>query len=250
MEDKSILVIDDDPHLLRLLEFILSQAGWQVYTASSGQEGLEQFYVLQPNLVILDIMIPDIDGWNVCGQIRQSSQVPIMMLTALGQEEHIIRGLRESGADDYLIKPFSVNILVARIEALLRRVTLPARTKKRTAYDDGYLAISLTERRVLVKGQPVKLTTTEYRLLVYMLQYANRVLTFNHILEHVWGAAYQDSVDYVHVYMSRLRQKLEENPKNPSYLVTVHGIGYRLQLLAPFPLKQSDFSNEAAKATL
>jgi DNA-binding response OmpR family regulator len=226
---RSILVIDDDAILLSLIDHIFSKAGWQVYTAVDGVKGLKQLQLHQPDLIILDIMMPGMNGWETCSHIRQCSQVPIIMLTALDHESHIIRGLRESGADDYLIKPFNANILVAQAEALLRRAALPAMTKQPTTYSDAYLTIDLTTRQVLVGGETVKLTMTEYRLLAYLLQHTNRVLSFNHILGNIWGPEYQNSLDYVHVYVSRLRQKLEQDPKDPQYLQTVHGVGYRFK---------------------
>lgn len=232
MPGNKVLVIDDDDLLLYLVQQILNHAGEQVLLASSGAEGLRQFLAHEPDLVILDIMMPGLDGWEVCDKIRQISHVPIMMLTALGHESHIVRGLSESGADDYLVKPFSAQVLVARVRALIRRATLPALYQKPIVYEDDYLKIDLEEHRVLVQGQPVKLTMTEHRLLAFLIQNANRVLSFEHILRHVWGPEYRDSIDYVHVYISRLRQKLELDPKNPQYFVTQHGIGYRFQNLS------------------
>jgi DNA-binding response OmpR family regulator len=224
-----ILVIDDDDLLLYLVQQILIRSGEQVFLANKGTEGLRQLVVHEPDLVILDVMMPGLDGWQVCAQIRQVSYVPIMMLTALGDESDVVRALSESGADDYLIKPFSAEILVARVRALIRRSILPPLHQKPAVFEDDHLKIDLLKRQVFVQGQPVKLTTTEYRLLAFMLQNANRVISFDHLLQHVWGPQYRDSIDYVHVYISRLRQKLEPDPKNPQYFVTQHGVGYRFQ---------------------
>jgi DNA-binding response OmpR family regulator len=234
-----VLVIDDDDVLLYLVQQILSQAGEQVFLADNGEEGLHQFLVHEPNLVILDIMMPGMDGWEVCDKIRQISSAPIMMLTALGHDSNIVRGLSVSGADDYLIKPFSSEVLVARVQALIRRAALSPAYPKPIVYEDNYLKIDLVSHQVLVQDQPVKLTITEYWLLAFLIQNANRVLSFEHILEEVWGAEYRDSIDYVQVYISRLRQKLELDPKNPHYFLTQHGIGYRFQKPAEFPTTKS-----------
>jgi DNA-binding response OmpR family regulator len=227
---KTILVIDDDRNLLRLVEHTFSPTGALLYTAESGEEGLRRFYARQPDLVILDVMMPDMDGWQVCSRIREVSDVPIVFLTALGKELEVVRGL-DCGAVDYVTKPFSPDILVARVRAALRRTDLASGQPKLPSYRDDYLTIDLEARRVLVRGKLVKLTATEYQLLAYLVQNSGRVLGFQQILEKVWGCEYQDSINYVHVYMSHLRNKLEEDPKNPCYLLTEHGVGYRFQRL-------------------
>jgi DNA-binding response OmpR family regulator len=224
-----ILVIDDDDRLLGLVQHILGYAGEQVFLANGGLEGLRQFLAHEPDLIILDIMMPGMDGWEVCVKIRQISHVPILMLTALGHERDIVRGLSESGADDYIVKPFNAEVLMARVGALIRRAALPPLSQKPVIYKDDHLRVDLALHQVWVQEQPVKLTITEYRLLAFLIQNANRVLSFDHILKHVWGNEYRDSVDYVHVYISRLRQKLEVDPKNPQYFLTQHGVGYRFQ---------------------
>jgi two-component system KDP operon response regulator KdpE len=228
MQGKIILVIDDDPEMLRLLEHIFSREGAQVCTAAGGQEGLRQFYNYPPHLVVLDVMMPEMDGWQVCARVRQMSDVPIIFLTALNAEAEIIHGL-DTGAVDYVTKPFSPHVLVARARAALRQTELAPGTEKTDTYRDDYLAIDLDTRQVTVRGEPVKLTKTEYRLLAYLVENAGQVLTPQQILEYVWGREYRDSIDYTHVYMWRLRQKLEEDPQNPRYLLTEHGLGYRFQ---------------------
>lgn len=228
MQESTILVIDDDKQILRLLAIALSQTGYKVYTAASGPEGLHQFYTFRPDLIILDLMMPEIDGWQVCQRIRQVSTVPMIMLTALSQEDLIIRGL-DYGADDYLTKPCSTELLLARVRALLRRTALPPPSQKSITYSDNHLTIDLDQRRVLVRGEPAKLSAIEYRLLIYLFQNAGQVLTFQQILEQVWGETGQSNIDYVHVYVSRLRRKLEVNPKQPVYLVTEYGVGYRFE---------------------
>lgn len=228
LKNKNILVIDDDPNLVRLLEYTLSNVGVVVHTAESGEEGLRQFFARQPDLIILDVMMPEVDGWEVCTRIRQISDVPIIFLTALNGENNIVRGL-DYGAVDYVVKPFGPKVLVARVQAALRQAETTSRLKKAPAYQDDYLTIDLDTRRVFVCGEPVKLTATEYQLLAYLVQNANQVLSFQQILETVWGSEYDDSVNYVHVYIWHLRNKLEEDPKAPRYLLTEHGVGYRFQ---------------------
>ena len=228
LHGKKILIIDDDLLMLHLVGQTLSLAEGQVYSATNGPEGLKKFYVHQPNLVILDIMMPGVDGFEICRLIRQSSNVPIIMLTALGQEKDIVRGFN-CGADDYVTKPFSPDVLVARVQAVLHRAALPAVVEELVVYNDGYLTIDIKQRRVRVRGESVKLSTKEYQLLVYLFENAGRILTIYQILEKVWGWEYRDNVDYVHVYVHHLRQKLEENPKSPRYLLTEHGIGYRFE---------------------
>jgi DNA-binding response OmpR family regulator len=227
MEEKKILVIDDDVNLLQSIKFTFVRAGAEVITAVDGREGLHRFYEDCPDLVILDVRMPDIDGWETCRQIRLFSNVPIIMLTTLNKDEEVIRGL-DYGADDFVTKPFSREVLLARARALLRRSESPGELGQ-TTYSDDHLYISLEKRRVLVRGEPVQLTATEFRLLAYLLQNAGQVLTHRTILDKVWGWEYQDSVDYVHVYLSHLRRKLEEDPRNPRYLMTERGIGYRFE---------------------
>jgi DNA-binding response OmpR family regulator len=217
--------VDDDDALLELMEQTLSLAGGQIYTAINGPEGLKQFYIHQPDLVLLDIMMPGIDGFETCRLIRQSSNVPIIMLTALGREKDIVHAFN-CGADDYISKPFLPNVLVVRIEAALRRAEAPPVSKEAPIYSDGYLTIDLEQRRVLVRGARIKLSAKEYKLLAYLFRQVGRVLTFNQILENVWGWEYRDRTDYVHVYVHHLREKLEEDPQNPKYLLTEYGVGY------------------------
>jgi DNA-binding response OmpR family regulator len=229
MEKNKVLVVDDDPALLSLIEYTFEREGYEVLTASDGKEAIRQFFEHRPNLVILDVMMPRMDGWETCRRIREVSEVPIIMLTARGQDEDIVRGL-EYGADDYLTKPFSIKVLMAHARAVLRRAALPpVEGEEPITYCDDYFTIDLRERRVSVVGEPVKLTPTEYRLLAYMVQNANRVLTFQQILQNVWGWEYQDDLDYVRVYVWHLRQKLEEDPKNPKYIQTEVGVGYRFE---------------------
>jgi DNA-binding response OmpR family regulator len=232
IDGKSILVIDDDTDLLDLLTRVLGQRGAQVHTAASAEEGLRQFDTQRPDLVLLDIMLPETDGWQVCQQLRQRSDVPIIMLTALGQEQYEIRGL-ESGADDYVSKPFSTAVLLARVRAALRRGTPAGDAEIPRIYSDGYLTVDSEGRRVLVRGERVKLSRTEYQLLDCLFQNAGQVITLEQILDQVWGPGTADNVEYVHVYISHLRRKLEKDSKNPEYVLTEHGVGYRFEKQAP-----------------
>jgi two-component system KDP operon response regulator KdpE len=232
ISDKKILIVEDDLFLNKLLALAFSRHKARVHTAANGQDGLRLFYTLQPDLVILDLMMPNTDGWEVCRQIRQMSDVPIIIVTALGQDNNVIRGLG-CGADDYVTKPLNPDVLVARAQTVLRRRVIAPGTKKPTIYSDDYLKIELDKHMVLVRGKPTKLTAKEYRLLAYLLQNADRVVTFEQILEKVWGWEYRDSVDYVHVYISHLRRKLEPSPKRPKYLLTEHGLGYRFVKHSP-----------------
>lgn len=224
LHGKKILVIDDDPGQVNLISHIFAGTDAQLHTATDGAEGLRQFFDQRPDLVILDLMMPKLDGWAVCEQIRQLSNIPIIILTALGDEESTVRGL-ECGAVDFITKPVRPKILIARARAALRQVQLfPA--KKTNVYTDQYLTIDLATHQVLVGDRPVKLTATEYKLLAYLYQNADQVVTSEQILAHVWGASSKDNTEYIHVYASNLRQKLEKNPKKPEYLLTVHGVGY------------------------
>jgi DNA-binding response OmpR family regulator len=232
MRGKKVLVIDDDFALLDLVGSILSQVEAHVYTASSGQEGLRQFYDCQPDLVILDLMMPYMSGWEVCRHIRLLSDVPLIILTALDQDDQVIRGL-DSGADDYIIKPFKPAVLLARAKTALRRATHPSSISKSVTYNDGYLTIDLDKRQVMAGNEPVKLSATGYQLLAYLLQNANRVLTFSQLLDHIWGEECHENTEYIHTYIWFLRKKLEKDPKHPLYILTEHGVGYRFQKQIP-----------------
>jgi two-component system KDP operon response regulator KdpE len=223
-----ILLIDDDPDILELLDMVFSRAGAQLSTASSAAEGLRAFYALRPDLVLLDLMMPLMSGWEVCDRLRELSDVPIIMLTALDQTDSIARGL-ESGADDYVTKPFDKQILLARVRALLRRSAPAESIIEPHTYEDGHLSLNLPLRQIRVRQRPVRLTPTEYRLLAYLVPRPRRVLTYQQILEHVWGPECRESIQYVHVYLHRLRQKLEPNPQRPCYLLTEPGVGLRFE---------------------
>ncbi len=227
MQGKKILVIDDDFHISQLVKATFVEQGADVVTAVDGQDGLRQFYTHKPDLVIIDLMMPEMDGWETTERILELADVPIIMLTSLRDDADVIQGL-DQGAVDFITKPFSPKVLAGRARAALRFASSPRQIEPNN-FQDERLLIDLDHTRVLVDGEPVKLTKTEFKVLAYLVQNAGRVLTFQQILEQVWGWEYQDSIEYVHVYVSRLRQKLEENPKEPRYLMTEYGLGYRFE---------------------
>ena len=226
LTNKTVLVIDDDINLCQSLKIGLKRVGANVIAANGGQAGVHLAHEQKPDLILLDVRMPEMNGWEACRQIRTLSSVPIIMLTSLNQDKDIVRGL-EHGADDFVSKPFSLDVLIARSRAVIRRFEDKKEPLvKDNVYWDDYLTVNLLERTVLVEGKPVKLSSTEFRLLAYLIENAGEVLSYNAILVNVWGWEYQDSVDYVHVYMSHLRRKIERNPKKPIYFVTEHGVGY------------------------
>jgi two-component system KDP operon response regulator KdpE len=228
---KKILTIDDDPTFLRLVDQILTQQGFEVLKAGGGQEGLKLLFAEKPDIVLLDVTMPRMDGWQTCQRIREIADVPIIMLTGKQKaEEDIVRGL-DYGADEYLFKPVGNRELVARVRAVLRRIELPPSTeaKRETTYGDDYLVVDITERKVMVKGERVKLTPREFRLFALMVDNAGRILTHKELLEKVWGWEYTDDLDYVRIYISHLRQKIEPNPPLPRYIITEPGVGYYFQ---------------------
>ncbi len=226
MNGKTILVIDDEPQMCRLVSTIFHQEGARVISAVTAEEGLEQFRTQAPHLVILDIMLPGEDGRDVCRAIRESSDVPVILLTALSQGDEIVRGL-DVGADDYVTKPFDRQVLLARSRAVMRRAEAQSRRLDSLIFDDGYLMVDFGNRQIIVDGDTVRLSATEYDLLRYLMRNPGRVCTFAEILENVWGKEYRYSDEYVHVYIWHLRRKLERNPKNPVYLISEHSVGYR-----------------------
>jgi len=228
---KKILVIDDDPVFLRLVEQVLTEKGYEVLKAGSGQEGLRILFVQRPDVVLLDVVMPGIDGWQTCSRIRDVSDIPIIMLTGKQMaEDDIVRGL-DYGADDYLIKPVGNRELVARVRAVLRRAQLPPspEAKREITYGDGFLMVDVVERKVIVNGKQVKLTPREFRMLALLVENAGHILTHKQVLEKVWGWEYVDDVDYVRIYISHLRQKIEPDPALPRYIITEPGVGYYFQ---------------------
>lgn len=227
MIDQKVLIIDDDADLRQLASLLFKKVGAQVFTAQDGLDGISKLFTCDPSLVVLDVVMPEVNGYEICRRIRQVSDIPIIMLTSLNQEKDMLDGL-ESGADDFLVKPFSADVLIARAKTILRRSN---KVSTRTNYDfnHGRLSIDIDRRQVLVDQKRMKLSPIEFRLLAYLARHPGKVLTFDHILTNVWGTEYRGSMDYVHVYISHLRNKIEENPKNPRYILTVHGIGYMFE---------------------
>lgn len=224
---EKILAVDDDPFLLQLIEKSLTKDHYEVIVASNGQEGLRLLAETNPHLVILDIMMPHLDGWEICSRIRNVSTVPIIMLTALGTQEDIVRGLR-AGADDYLVKPFHPDELSARVSAVLRRVAMPAPPETAPLrFGGGELLIDPTLRLVTVDGKPVELTRTEFDLLLFMAYRPGRILTTELIFENVWSYDAESNVENVKWYVWRLRKKIEKNSRSPRYIITERGVGYR-----------------------
>jgi len=228
---RKILVVDDEPTFVKLISQTLTHRGYEVLTAGDGQEALRLLFANKPDLVLLDVKMPKMDGWQTCSRIRELSDVPIVMLTGKQKsEEDIVHGL-DYGADDYLIKPVGSRELVARVQAMLRRAELPAPqdTERTISYSDNSLTVDVVERKVLVDGERVKLTPLEFKLLAFLLKNAGRILTHKQLLQEVWGWEYADDVDYVRIYIWHLRQKIEPDPSQPRYIVTEPGVGYYFQ---------------------
>jgi len=228
---KKILTIDDDPAFCNLVEQVLTQKGYEVLKASSGREGLRLIFDQRPDLVLLDVQMPGVDGWQVCSRIREISDVPIIMITGKHKsEEDVVRGL-DYGADDYLTKPLGSRELVARVRAVLRRAELPSSQDIRQGgiYSDGLLSVDITERKIIADGKRIKLTPREFRLFTLLVENAGRILTHKQLLEKVWGWEYTDDLDYVRIYISHLRQKIEPDPSLPRYIITEPGVGYSFQ---------------------
>ena len=232
MSDPKVLIIDDDAELLQIVSLIFKKAGYQVITAHDGLDGLSKYFLCHPNLIVLDAIMPGSSGFDVCMRIRQVSEDPVIMLTALNQEQDMLHGLA-TGADDFLSKPFNPEILLARAKTLLRR-TYHSNNGNGNGnghevsfiYNDGYLSIDIERHEVSIHEKRVKLTPIEFRLLVFLARNGGKLLTFEKILTNVWGNLYVGSIEQVHVYISHLRRKIEEEPKNPRYIITIHGMGY------------------------
>jgi two-component system KDP operon response regulator KdpE len=220
-----ILVIDDEPQILRALRTILDEKHFRVSTASRGEEGLALAAAQPPDVVILDLGLPDLSGLEVCARLREWSRVPIIVLSAREGEADKVAAL-DRGADDYLTKPFGIEELLARIRVALRH-SAQSQSPRSTVIGAGPLQIDLAAHTVSRDGAEVKLTATEFRLLAYLAANAGRVLTHQSILTHVWGGPQADQVEYLRVYMRQLRKKLEDDPSQPRYLLTEPGVGYR-----------------------
>ncbi len=221
-----ILVVDDERRMVGFIRLNLEQDGFEVIEAFNGSEALERLRDSLPDLILLDVMMPDIDGFDVLRMIREISQVPVIMLTAKGEEDDKVKGL-ELGADDYVTKPFSPRELVSRVKAVLRRGGTFEEDEEGVIEVDDRLKIDFSRREVWVEDELVKLRPTEYRLLYHLVQNAGWVLTHDQILTKVWGYEYRDEPHYVRLYINYLRKKIEENPSDPKYILTERGVGYR-----------------------
>jgi len=227
--DPLILLIDDEPQILRALKTILTSGHFKVLSAVNGEDGIALAASQSPDVIILDLTLPDMDGIQVCEQIRQWSQVPIIVLSVRDGERDKVAAL-DKGADDYLTKPFNIEELMARIRVALRHSSQSIGNKE-TIIRAGQLAIDLARHLATVNGEEVKLTATEFKLLAYLAAHADRVLTHQAILTHVWGFAESDHIEYLRVYIGQLRRKIELDPDEPQVLITDPGIGYRFKTI-------------------
>jgi two-component system KDP operon response regulator KdpE len=223
---RKIMVVDDEERMVRFIRLNLEHDGFQVVEAFRGSQAIQVLRDQLPDLVLLDVMMPDIDGFEVLKMIRETNSVPVIMLTAKSEEDDKVHGL-ELGADDYITKPFSPRELVSRVRAVLRRAEAISGTVKGLIEVDDRLKIDFDRHEVWLNGELVKLRPTEYRLLYHLVQNAGWVITHDQILAKVWGYEYRDEPHYVRLYINYLRQKLEEDQANPKYILTERGIGYR-----------------------
>jgi DNA-binding response OmpR family regulator len=228
MSNERVVVVDDDPLILRLVRMHLDKAGFKVLTAMDGEQGLDVVGTEQPDLVILDLMLPKIDGYEVCRRIREFSLVPVVMLTAKGEQVDKLRGF-EMGADDYLTKPFAPQELLARVQAVLRRSQQGAPPAAASVIQCGDITIDLVRRRVTSRGEVVKLTPTEFKLLQQLALNVGKVLSHTDLLTKVWGPEYRDDRDYLWAYIRHLRRKLEPDPDRPIHILSEPGVGYVME---------------------
>ena len=226
LKDKLVLVVDDEPRIVSFMRMNLELEGCRVISASNGREALERARDDMPDIVLLDIMMPGMDGFEVLRRLREWSTVPVIVLTAKDDEEDRIRGL-ELGADDYIGKPFSHRELVSRIRAVLRRHLIQPPLQQSQLRIDDHLTIDFGKREVQVDGKPVSLRPTEYRLLYHLVQNAGWVMPHEVLLSKVWGPEYSDESHYLRLYITYLRQKIEPDPAHPRYILTERGTGYR-----------------------
>ena len=220
-----ILVVDDEPLYVRLLEINLLTEGYEVITAYNGEDALETISVKSPDLVLLDVMMPKLDGITTCERIRQFSNIPVIMVTARGEEMDRVRGLNV-GADDYIVKPFSATEVLARVRAVLRRTQNTSDAIKGRFFAHGNLRIDFARAEVWRENKPVFLSATEYRLLIQFAHHVGQVMTAEQLLVAIWGQQYKDDKEILWVSIARLRQKLEDNPHSPQHIVTRAGLGY------------------------
>jgi two-component system KDP operon response regulator KdpE len=223
-----VLVIDDEPQIQKMLGVILTYAGYEVTGAASGEKGLAELVYKKPQAVLLDMGLPDMEGFDVLLRIREFSDVAVIMVSVRGQEDIKVKCL-ESGADDYITKPFSASELTARLSAVLRRKTTPGIVNE--VFDNAGLRLEFNTRTVLLHGKALRLTSIEYGLLSSLIKNAGRILTMRQILREVWGTENEEKSNSVRVYLNHLRQKIEDNPSSPKRIINEPGIGYRFNLL-------------------
>ena len=240
LRDRKILIVDDEERMVRFIRLNLEHDGFRVIEAYNGNQAINKIRSNLPDLILLDVMMPDIDGFEVLRILRETSVIPVIMLTAKGEEDDRVRGL-ELGADDYITKPFSPRELVSRVRAVLRRTEMTAGTTHGLIEVDDRLKIDFDRREVWVEDKLVKLRPTEYRLLYHLVQNAGWVITHDQILAKVWGYEYRDEPHYVRLYINYLRKKLEEDPANPIYILTERGVGYRF-----VDFRRKDFNEETS----
>lgn len=226
IERRRILVVDDEERMVRFIRLNLEHDGFLVSEAFNGRQAVQKLRDVNPDLILLDVMMPDLDGFEVLEMIREISNVPVIMLTAKGEEDDRVRGL-ELGADDYVTKPFSPRELVSRVRAVLRRTEGASGSMHGLIEIDERLKIDFDRREVWLEGKIVKLRPTEYRLLFHLVQNAGWVVSHDQLLAKVWGYEYRDEPHYVRLYINYLRQKLEKDAANPKYILTERGVGYR-----------------------
>lgn len=226
--DKTILVVDDEPRMVQFISMNLDLGGFRVVSATNGYEAVEKVTKELPDLVILDIMMPDMDGFETLKKIREVSKVPVIFLSVKGEEFDRVHGL-DLGADDYMTKPFSPRELVSRIRAVLRRTEAESLAPTSEIAVDENLRINFDQRKVIARGQEIQLRPTEHRLLYQLVSNAGKLLSHQTLLSRVWGPEYRDEDHYVRLYITYLRQKIEEDPKNPQYIISERGLGYRFK---------------------
>lgn len=223
----TILVVDDEPKYVRLMEANLISEGFNVLKTYDGQSAVELVADKQPDLVLLDVMMPGMDGFGACERIREFSSVPIIMVTAKGEEQDRVHGL-DVGADDYIVKPFSATEMLARVRAVLRRAQVSGDSFQQSVFSHGNLRIDLARAEVFKEDKMIFLSATEYRLLLQFVHNLGSILTSEDLLVNVWGPEYREDKEILWVSISRLRQKLEDDPRNPSHIVTRSGMGYTM----------------------
>jgi len=238
-DGKRILVVDDEPRMINFIRMNLEIEGHQVIEAHNGLEALEAVRTKLPDIVLLDVMMPELDGFETLRMLREFSTIPVIMLTAKGEENDKVYGL-ELGADDYISKPFGPRELSSRIKAVLRRADMPSSTPGQAVLKiDDRLSVDFNRREVIVNGERIKLRPTEYRLLYHLIENAGWTVPHDQLLAKVWGYEYRDEAHYVRLYVNYLREKIEEDPSNPKYILTERGVGYRFV----------DFKREAEEKT-